>query len=194
MTGPRPGGEAPVVIRAGGLRLVEFSFTDADTLYRLRNDPTVRRGMGSAAAIDPDAHRRYVADVLLGGERPWLFIARKGGEPFGLTLLRDFTHDAAEIGVMVVDAPRRRLDVYFVAHMTAWFGFDRLGLACLVSKVPRKNAAALAFNRKCGFEDSGRADEDYLYLEMTLARYRDDPVHQRFRQRWPVRLDDRGSG
>lgn len=194
MTGPRPGGKTPVAIRAGGLRLVEFSAADADTLYRLRNDPTVRCGMGRDTAIDRDAHRRYVADVLLVRERPWLFIARKNGEPFGLTLLRDFTDDAAEIGVMVVDAPSRRLDVYFVAHMTAWFGFDRLGLRRLVSKVPRHNAAALAFNRKCGFEDTGRADEEYLYLEMTLARYRDDPVHQRFRRRRPVRFEDPRGG
>ena len=52
-----------------------------------------------------------------------------GEMPVGLALLRNFERATAEIGVMMVEARRRRLAAYKAAHLIGYYGFEVLGLA-----------------------------------------------------------------
>lgn len=180
----------PLCIGAGErrLRLKEFRVPDSTELFDLRNHPSIRRGMRDTAPISWQDHQRYVAANLAAQSRMWLFLVVSRDTRIGMTLLRDFLGDSAEIGVMLIDAERHRRDAYFASHMTAWFGFEVLGLARLVSKVPRGNDAAFAFNRKCGFVAFRDEDADYHYLAMDIEHYRHDPTHRAFRARWPIRM------
>jgi RimJ/RimL family protein N-acetyltransferase len=177
-----------LVIGAGALTLRGFVAADSDALLAIRNHRSVRRGMRDGTAIDPRQHRAWVRRNLLDANAQRVFMVNDGERDVGMTLLRNFDETSAEIGVMLVDAGSRRRVAYAASHMTAWYAFEMLGLQSLRSHVPRHNAAALGFNRKCGFVDWREPDADYHYLALTRHVYLTDPVHCAFRRRWPIAL------
>jgi len=176
-------------ITSGRIELRQFSETDSNDLFNIRNHASVRAGMLNNQPIDRGRHEAFVNDNLLFKPKQWLFIARRSGEAFGLALLRDLTAPEVEIGVMLVDAERRRKEAYFVSHMIAWFGFEKLNLTSVISKVPRTNKVALDFNLKCGFTDTGVVDEHYYHLRLLRSDSHENKTHMDFRQRWPLSLE-----
>ena len=175
-------------ITSGQIELRQFSEIDSDDLFNIRNHSSVRAGMLNSKSICRDSHETFVNENLLFTPKQWLFIARRSGQAFGLALLRDLTAAEVEIGVMLVDAERRRKEAYFVSHMIAWFGFEKLNLPSVISRVPRTNKIALDFNLKCGFTDTGVIDEHYYNLRLLRSDSHENKTHMDFRQRWPLSL------
>jgi RimJ/RimL family protein N-acetyltransferase len=173
-------------LASGDVLLRGFEPALSDALYAVRNHPSVRRHMRAPDPISRDSHARWVEENLLAERRVHLFLVFSGGAAVGITLLRNFSGPSAEIGVMVVDAPRRRLVSYKAAHLIGYYGFEVLGLQRLVSLVPRHNAHALAFNVACGFERTFADPPPYFELALTREVSRTHPVHRRFRQRFPI--------
>jgi RimJ/RimL family protein N-acetyltransferase len=176
-------------IRSGELELREFEPALGGVLYEVRNHPSVRRHLRNPQAIAREDHERWVQENLVRERRLRLFLVYVAGAPRGLALLRNFSGASAEIGVMMVDAPRHRLAAYKAAHLVGYYGFEVLGLERLLSYVPRHNRHALAFNEACGLERTGRDSEAYIELALSAERSRTHPVHRRFRARYPIDVD-----
>ena len=175
-----------MLIRSGEVELREFVPALAGVLYELRNHPSVRRHMRSTAPIAREGHERWVQENLVRERKLHLFLVYVAGTPRGLALLRDFAGPSAEVGVMMVEAPRHRLAAYKATHLIGYYGFEVLGLERMLSRVPRHNRAALAFNEACGLERTGNDSEDYFELALTRERSRSHPIHRRFRARYPI--------
>jgi RimJ/RimL family protein N-acetyltransferase len=175
-------------IRSGEIELREFEPALSGMLYEVRNHPTVREHLRSTHPIARADHDRWVAENLVRERRLRLFLVYLAGVSRGLALLRNFSGASAEIGVMMVEARRHRLSAYKASHLTGYYGFECLGLERLLSYVPRHNRHALGFNEACGFERSGNDSEAYFELALTRERWRNHPVHRRFRARYPIEV------
>lgn len=175
-----------MLLSSADVALREFEPALTGVLFEVRNHPSVRRHLRAAQPLDYAAHERWVEENLVRERRLHLFLVQVRGAPVGLALLRNFAGASAEIGLMMVEAARRRLAAYKAAHLIGYYGFEVLGLERLLSYVPRHNRHALAFNLGCGFERSGQDSEDYFELVLTCERSRTHPVHRRFRARYPI--------
>ena len=173
-------------LSSGDVLLRGFEAALSQTLYEVRNHPSVRRHMRVTEPIAREDHERWVRENLLAAKRLELFLVYAGAEPVGTALLRNFAGASAEIGLMMVDAPRRRLASYKAAHLIAYYGFEILGVERLLSYVPRHNAHALEFNLACGFERTHADPPPYYELALTREASRSHPVHRRFRERYPI--------
>lgn len=172
-----------MLIRSGNVELRSFEPSLTDTVLEMRNHASVRAHMRDPAPISREAHYKWVQENLVEARHVVLFVVFSGGEAVGLTLLRNFKDEAAEIGVMVVDAARRPLVSYIASHLTVYYSFEILGLEKLYSYVPRHNEHARTYNLNFGFEPSGSPNEVYHELVFTEVRYRDHPTHMRFREK-----------
>ena len=106
-------------LRSGDLVLRSFEPALTGVLYDVRNHPSVRQYLRSTGAIAREDHERWVRQNLVNARTAHVFVAFAGETPVGLALLRNFQAEAAEIGVMMVDARRRRLAAYKAAHLIA---------------------------------------------------------------------------
>lgn len=174
----------PSQMISGDVCLKAFEPRYTDTVLELRNHETVRMFMRDPNPIPRESHYRWVKENVVDDRKVHLFVVFEAKEPVGIALVRDFRDRSAEVGLMVVDAPRRRLTCYAGAFMIGNYGLDVLGLDRLFSYVPRHNAHALAFNKHFGFMLEG-ADDDPAYhrLVLTQANFRTHPTHRRFREK-----------
>ena len=175
-------------LSSGEVLLRGFELALSQTLYEVRNHPSVRRHLRVTEPLSPESHRRWVEENLIAERRLHLFLAYAREQAVGIALLRNFSGTSAEIGVMMVDAPRRRLASYKVAHLVGYYGFEVLGLERLLSYVPRHNAHALEFNLACGFARTYADPPPYYELALTRDASRTHPVHRRFRARFPIEV------
>jgi len=175
-----------MLLRSADFLLRSFEPELTGALYEVRNHPSVRLNLRMTAPLPKGEHERWVQENLVMKRRVHLFLAFAGDVPVGLALLRNFAGAQAEIGVMMVEARRRRLAAYKAAHLIGYYGFEVLGLERLLSYVPRHNRHALQFNLACGFERTGKDSEPYFELALTRERSRTHAVHRRFRARYPI--------
>lgn len=175
-----------MLIRSSDVALRGFEPSLTETLYEIRNHPSVRQFMRSAQPIARESHERWVEQNLLAERRVHLFVVFSAQAAAGIALLRNFAGTTAEVGLMMVEAQRRRLAAYKAAHLIGYYGFEVLDLTRLLSYVPRHNRHALQFNLGCGFEQTGNDSEVYFELALTQARSRTHPIHRRFRARYPI--------
>ena len=175
-------------LRSGELRLESFAPALTGVLYDVRNHSSVRQYLRMTQPIARADHESWVRQNLVETRKVHLFLAYAGEAPVGLALLRNFQGASAEIGVMMVDARRRRLAAYKAAHLIGYYGFEVLGLERLLSYVPRHNMHALAFNEACGFTRTGHDSESYFELALGREASRTHPVHRRFRARYAIEV------
>jgi RimJ/RimL family protein N-acetyltransferase len=175
-------------LASGDVLLRGFEPSLSDALYEVRNHPSVRQHLRAAEPIARESHERWVEENLVGERRVHLFLVFSRGAAVGIALLRNFSGASAEIGVMVVEAGRRRLVSYKAAHLVGYYAFEVLGLERLLSLVPRHNAHALEFNLACGFERTFADPPPYYELVLTRHVSRTHPVHRDFRARYPIRV------
>ena len=169
-------------IRSGRFELRRFEPSLGATLYAIRNHPSVRRHLRDPRPIERASHDLWVRENLIDARKLELFVAfDTAAVPAGIALLRNIHAGEAEIGVMVVEAERRRLLAYVATHLMAYYGFEVLGLERLLSFVPRAHGQALEFNLSCGMEPTGQPSAIYEVLALTKARYLLQPMHRRFR-------------
>jgi RimJ/RimL family protein N-acetyltransferase len=173
-------------LRSGELVLQGFAPALSGELFHVRNHPSVRRYLRITEPLAWEDHERWVHENLVAQRRVHLFLAYSAGAAVGLALLRNFTGLQAEIGVMMVEAHRRRLAAYKAAHLVGYYGFEILGLQRLLSYVPRHNTHALRFNEACGFTRTGQDSEPYFELALGREESRTHPAHRRFRSRYPI--------
>ncbi len=173
-------------LRSGDVVLQEFGPALTDVVHVLRNHASVRERMRDSRPISRESHERWVHDNLVAERRLALFVVYGREEPVGLALLRNFRGATAEIGVMIVEAERRRLASYKAVHLIGYYGFEVLALERLLSYVPLHNAAALEFNLRCGLERTGAPSDTYHELMLTCETSRTHPTHRRFRRKYPI--------
>lgn len=175
-------------ICSGDVSLHSFEPVLSDTVYEIRNHPSVRAQMRSTGSIAKDAHAHWVRENLIDSRSVHLFVVQSGEQPVGIALLRNFRGDSAEIGVMIVEASRRPLVGYKAAHLIGFYAFEVLDLKRVYSLVPRHNTHALAFNLHCGLERTGNDSDDYHELVLTQAQSRSHPTHRQFRDKYGIEV------
>jgi RimJ/RimL family protein N-acetyltransferase len=176
-------------IRSGKVELRAFEPALSATLFEIRNHPSVREHLRDPRPIARASHDAWVKQNLVEPRTQHLFVVSHSELPAGIALLRNFRGGEAEIGVMIVEAARRRLLAYTASHLIGYYGFEVLGLERLLSYVPLQHAQALEFNLNCGFEASGEASELYHVLALSKARSREHPAHRRFRATREIRVE-----
>lgn len=177
-----------MLIRSGDLVLRGFEPGLTDALYEVRNHPTVRQYLRATDPIPRQSHERWVEENLVAERRVILFVAYSAGTAAGIALLRNFAGSSAEVGLMMVEATRRRLACYKAAHLIGYYAFEVHGLERLLSYVPRHNRHALRFNLGCGFQRTGVDPDPYYELVLPRDAYRAHAVHRRFRDRYPIEI------
>ena len=182
------GRAAPVLIRTNDLALQEFDASLTEVVYQIRNHPSVREYLRTSAPISRESHLAWVNENLILERRLRLFVVLARDAPVGIALLRNFRERCAEIGLMMVEAPRRRLVSYKAALLIGHFGFEVLGLEKLLSYVARHNEHALSFDLRCGFERTGRDSEAYFELALSRERSRGHRTHRRFRSKYSIEI------
>lgn len=170
-------------IRSGSLELRAFEPALSEAVHAVRNHPSVREHLRDPRPIPWESHARWVQANLVEARTQQLFVVQRSGKSLGITLLRDFQEAQAEIGVMIVEPARHRLVAYMAAYLTAYVGFEILGLRCLVSKVPLAHRDALEFNLRCGFQRTGEPSADYHVLAMFREEFVKNVTCQRVRHR-----------
>lgn len=176
-------------IRSGKVELRAFEAALSGTLFEIRNHPSVREHLRDPRPIARESHDRWVKEQLVEARTQHLFVVSLSETPVGIALLRNFRGDEAEIGVMIVEAPRRRLLAYIASHLIGYYGFEVLGLERLLSHVPLRHQQALEFNLNCGFEPTGETSELYHVLALTKSRSREHAAHKRFRATREITLE-----
>jgi RimJ/RimL family protein N-acetyltransferase len=175
-------------IRSGDLTLVAFNERLTDTVYAIRNHPSVRAGMRDSRPLSLDSHRKWVHENLLQEQRVHLFVIEVAGQGLGIALLRNFREDSAEIGVMVVDADQHPLVCYKAAHLIGYYAFEILDLRRVYSYVPRHNQRALTFNLHCGLHATATPSADYHELVLTQDESRTHGTHKKFREKYGIEV------
>ena len=116
-----------MLLRSADVLLRGFEPSLSETLYGIRNHPSVRRFMRNAEPIARDSHERWVQENLLAERRVHLFLVCSGAAPVGIALLRNFSGKAAEVGLMMVEAQRRRMTLPTIARAaSSWYGRSAL--------------------------------------------------------------------
>jgi RimJ/RimL family protein N-acetyltransferase len=175
-------------IRSGDVTLVAFDESSTDTLFAIRNHPSVRAGMLDSTPLTLDSHKAWVYENLLRERRVHLFIIENLQQPLGIALLRNLQPEEAEIGVMVVDAVIHPLVCYKAAHLIGYYAFEILDLRRVYSRVPRRNQRALEFNLHCGLQSSGTPSADYHELVLTQSESRSHQTHKKFRAKYGIEV------
>lgn len=188
--GHGPNSTIPSLMRSGDICLKAFEPHFTDTVLELRNHESVRMFMRDTNPIPRESHYRWVKENIVEQRKVHLFVVHEGTEAVGIALLRDFRDRTAEVGLMVADAPRRRLSCYAGAFMIGNYGLEVLGLDRLFSYVPRHNEHAFAFNKHFGFVQDG-VDDDPVYHRLVLTRecFRMHPTHRRFREKHGLSIE-----
>lgn len=179
-----------MLIRSGDVTLRGFEPSLSDAVHRIRNHPSVRSQMRNTEPIAKSDHERWVRENLIDARTVHLFVVYSGDEAVGIALLRNFRGEAAEIGVMVVEADKRPLVCYKAAHLIGYYAFEVLDLKKVFSYVPRHNARARAFNLHCGLESTGNDSDIYHELALTQAQSRSHPTHRHFRGKYGVEVEN----
>lgn len=175
-------------IRSGEVVLRSFEDPLTDVVYEIRNHPSVRTRLRNAAPIPRESHYQWVRENLVTHKNVHLFVVENGGEPVGLSLLRNFREQTAEIGVMVMQAEQRPLVCYKASHLVGYYGFEILDLEKLFSYVPRHNRHALDFNLHSGLELTGNDSDIYHELVLTREQSRSHPTHRHFREKYTIEV------
>lgn len=165
-------------ITIGALELRRFGRGDVDDLYAVRNHESVRAFMADPRPLEYSAHVEWTRKNLLESDRIVLFVARKRGEPVGLTLLKRLSQDTAEIGVMFRDARRHRLAASEAAVATAQYGFRRVGFKFLVSYVVPGHTDAVSINRGFGGQEVPSDKPGMLQFRGTLEACMRNPAYR----------------
>jgi RimJ/RimL family protein N-acetyltransferase len=134
----------------GKLELAQFTAADTEDLYRIRDHESVRAFMSNPAPLEWDSHVAWVRQNLLEGGQILLLIVRLGGAALGFTLLKRLAEDAAEVGVVLREAPRHRLIASEAGAATLYLGFEMFQFKRLVSYVVPTHAHAIEFNSRAG--------------------------------------------
>lgn len=179
-----------MLIRSGDVVLRSFDESLTDDVYEIRNHPSVRAHLRDTGPILRESHYRWVRENILESKQVHLFVIVAGTEPVGIALLRNFTAQAAEIGVMVMEADQRPLVCYKASHLVGYYGFEVLGLEKLFSYVPRHNRHALAFNLHSGLVHTGKDNDIYHELVLTKDQSRSHPTHKHFREKYAIEVSE----
>ena len=175
-------------IRSGDVVLRSFEDPLTDVVYEIRNHSSVRERLRNPAPIPRESHYQWVHENLVKHKNVHLFVVESGGEPVGLALLRNFTEQTAEIGVMVMQAEQRPLVCYKASHLVGYYGFEILGLEKLFSYVPRHNQHALDFNLHSGLALTGNDSDIYHELMLTREQSRSHPTHKHFQEKYTIEV------
>ena len=175
-------------IRSGDVTLRAFDASLSGAVYAVRNHASVRAHLRDTRPIPRESHDRWILENLVESRLLWLFVVFQGRDPVGISLLRNIRERSGEIGVMVMEAGQRPLCCYKAAHLIGYFGFEVIDLERIFSYVPRHNARALLFNRRCGFEPTGGVSDIYHELVLTCEQSRSHPTHRRFRAKYGIEL------
>jgi RimJ/RimL family protein N-acetyltransferase len=129
--------------------------SDAEPVWRWRNDPETRRFSFDPSAIPWDAHQQWFASTLARADRR-LYVVVADGAARGVVRL-DIAGDAAEVSIHL--APESRgLGVGTAAlRAVADLAFSRLGIARLVGSIKPDNRPSLRAFVKAGFSLDGDA-------------------------------------
>lgn len=154
---------------------------DAALLLGWANEPTTRAAGYHPEPIDPDTHRRWLADRL-GAPGRRLYIGLDDGMPVGPVRIDIDADGRAEVGISVAPAARGRgvgrgllaaglaaalADTVADAARADADAAD-LPIRTFVARIRPDNAASLALFRGAGFRDAGRGTvhgEPCLILE-----------------------------
>ncbi len=131
---------------------------DAHLLLAWANEPSTRAAGFHPDPIDPDTHRRWLADRLATPGRP-LFVGLDDGVPVGPVRIDVDEDGRAEVGISVAEAARGRGtgSALLGAGLDAALadGADGPPIRTFVARIRPDNAASVALFAGAGFHDAG---------------------------------------
>jgi RimJ/RimL family protein N-acetyltransferase len=167
-----------MIIRAGNISMQRFLPEHTGMLYRLINNPDVRKGMRNSAEIPYKSHLLWVKKNLLEGD-VHLFVVMDEYHGEGVALIKNISGDSGELGVMVADISSARKTLLTSKLLTGilYYFFYKLNLQFLNISILPGNINSLVTAEKIGAEFQGQ-DETYRYFLLEKAKYESFPLNR----------------
>ena len=158
----------PALTRVEGpnlvLRLIRPD--DADYVFGLRTDPAFNRHLSEVRGTVVD-QRRWIefykareADL----RELYYVIERKDGIRCGLVRLYEFGQETFTWGSWILDKSKPPKAALESAVLSFHVGFEMLGYEKALVEARAENENAIAFYRRLGMTETGRADEDVYFM------------------------------
>src|SRR3990167_469110 len=157
------------------ITLVPFRESDCKTLFDIRNEESIRKGMLNQAPVAWESHQQWVTNNLINPKNVHLFLIHHKGDIAGFSLLKKLPDRQFELGVILKEKFLKTRVAFLAAIATGKYSFEELGGESLLSNVPRANLTALNFNQRMGLEIY-HTDEKYFYLKADKNIYQHDLV------------------
>lgn len=174
-----------MIFNFGAIEFIKYTAEFKKILWQLRNHKTVRENLQNKDKITYKDHCDWVEKNIIKSEDILLFMILKNKDPIGFCLLRDFVKETAELGVMIKNATTH-INVGPLAGVFAGeYGFQKLKLKKIFSKIYLKNERSLNLNLFCGGkvykEDEGNAKIVFL-----PKKCRKNKIYQKILQRYKI--------
>ena len=163
------------------IRLRAIEPEDLDVLYRIENDRTLWNVGATNVPYSRYTLHDYVAtssDDIYADRQVRLVIENAEGETVGMADIVRFDpqHLRAEVGIVIIDAYRRRGYARLALADLCSYALDVLHLHQLYAIIDVRNETCLQLFRQMGYHESSRL-KDWLY---DGREYRDAIVMQTF--------------
>ncbi|MDO8662368.1 MAG: GNAT family N-acetyltransferase [Candidatus Omnitrophota bacterium] len=137
----------------GGVRLRPARESDAEFLFKLRNDPEVRRSAFNEKPLVWEEHLSWMANKL-ASHKTTIFIAEVEGQPAGQVRF-DLEEEGAVVDITLAQHLRGRgLGTILLEQGVGHFITMMPGVS-IVAYVKKENTPSLRCFKKAGFRDEG---------------------------------------
>lgn len=169
--------DLPASLEAYGVKLRRLERADIELVRVWRNHPEVARHMLSQAHISAEQQVNWFTRIDAAPDRAYYLVSHHGQPTAFASVTSALGAPLAEGGVLetaIYLAPDSRCRGNMLAFAPALAlndaCFDTLGCTQLVARVRRDNAAALRFNARLGYRETG-SDRELVHLELTRDDY-----------------------
>jgi RimJ/RimL family protein N-acetyltransferase len=161
-----------MIIHVGNISMQRFLPEHTGMLYKLINNPEVRKGMSNSAEIPYASHLLWVKKNLLEGDRVHLFVVADENHGQGVALIKNISGKSGELGIMVGDITAARKTLLTSKLLTGilYYAFDQLNLQYINICILPGNINSLVTAKKIGAEFQGQ-DETYQYFLLEKSKY-----------------------
>jgi len=174
-----------MIIRVGNILMRRFLPEHTDILYRLINNPEVRKGMRNSNEIPWENHLSWVQKNLLEEGDVHLFVVMDEGLGQGVALIKNISGNTGELGVMVgdIDSARKTLLTSKLLTGVLYYFFNTLNLRYLNISILHGNTNSLITAKKIGAEFQGQ-DDIYKYFILEASKYESLPLNRSLLRRY----------
>jgi len=155
------------------LILRELQASDADQIFRIRTDARVNEFLDRGPTKSVDESLKFIHNLLKAQNNQdsivWAVTLKNEPQLIGTVLYWHIAkeQDKAELGYEMLPEYWGQGIMREVLTEVIRFGFETMKLKTIVAETKAVNLRSVNALEKCGFEEIGKANDDYLIYQLT---------------------------